>query len=181
MQNPQVIHLVSNSFTHPDNTANSFKVSYNVPFDLTDKKVALIEASLTKSNANVLNEAIIVKSHRPPVKKYAGFMTNNVSHIASEDVSSWEKFFQLLATPIKDSDGSTIIHMSSTLRASKKLVRFVINNSSNHKVKIKTSSTLNPHEGWGWQGTNFLFKAYNPVTTSFSVVKQHVEFTLKKI
>ena len=39
----KVIYLVSNSFTHPKNTASSFKVRYNVPFDLTGTKVALIE------------------------------------------------------------------------------------------------------------------------------------------
>ncbi len=93
MQNSRVLHLVSNSFTHPDNTASSFKVSYNVPFDLTGKKVALIDVGLTKSGSNVLNEAITIKSHIPPTKKYSTFVRNNATHIVSEERSPWEKFF----------------------------------------------------------------------------------------
>ena len=97
MQNPKVIHLVSNSFMHPKNTASSFKVSYNVPFDLTGKNVALIDIGLTKSSSNVLNETIAIKSHIPPLKKYSTVISNNVTLIASEEINTWENFFKYLA------------------------------------------------------------------------------------
>ena len=56
MNHTKVLHLLSNSFTHPENTASSFKVSYNVPFDLRGRKIALVDATLTKAQDNVLQE-----------------------------------------------------------------------------------------------------------------------------
>ena len=104
MQNSKVIHLVSNSFTHTENIASSFKVSYNVPFDLTGKKVARTDIGLTKSSSNVLNETITIKSHIPPTKKYNTAVSNNATLIASEEINTWENFFQVLRTTIKDID-----------------------------------------------------------------------------
>ena len=61
----KLLHLVSNSFTHPENSASSFKVSYNVPFDLRGRKIALMDATLTKAQDNVLQEKIIfTKSYK---------------------------------------------------------------------------------------------------------------------
>ena len=68
MDTAKVIHLVSNAPEHPENTSNSFKVSYNVPFDLAKKQVALIDATITKARGNVDDE----KSHLhllPSMKK----------------------------------------------------------------------------------------------------------------
>ena len=58
MNNSSVIHLVNNAPEHPENTAAQFKVSYNLPFDLTGKKIALIDASFTKAQNNVLGEKL---------------------------------------------------------------------------------------------------------------------------
>ena len=84
MQNSKVIHLMSNSFMHPKNTASSFKVSYNIPFDLTGKKLLLsIDIGLMKLSSNVLNETIAIKSHIPPLKKNSTVISNNVTLITS--------------------------------------------------------------------------------------------------
>ena len=56
-----VIHLASNATEHPENTAAQSKVSYNTPFDLTGKKVALIDASFTKAQNNVLGEKLLLQ------------------------------------------------------------------------------------------------------------------------
>ena len=56
MNHAKVLHLVSNSFTHPKNTDSSFKVSYNVLFDLRGRKIALVDATLTKAQDNVLQK-----------------------------------------------------------------------------------------------------------------------------
>ena len=69
----KVLHLVSNSFTHPENTASSFKVSYIVPFDLWGRKIALVDATLTKAQDNVLQEKIpFTKSYK--TKKHASHL-----------------------------------------------------------------------------------------------------------
>ena len=60
MDTAKVIHLVSNAPEHPENTSNSFKVSYNVPFDLTGKQIALIDATVTKARGNVDDEKLTI-------------------------------------------------------------------------------------------------------------------------
>ena len=52
-----IIHLVSNSLAHPENMASNFKISYNEPFDLCGKRVALVDATFTKSQPNILQES----------------------------------------------------------------------------------------------------------------------------
>ena len=180
MQNSKVIHLVSNSFTHPKNTASSFKVSYNVPFDLTGKKVALIDIGLTKSSSNVLNETIAIKSHIPPLKKYSTVISNNATLIASEEINTWEKFFQVLGTSVKDLDGNDIVDISTTLNKPGKLVRYVIGNGSTGLLRIKISSALNSSVGWILQRNALTFRYYNLRTQSQSATKEHIELELKK-
>ena len=63
MNHTKVLHLICNSFTHPKNTASSFKVSYNVPFDLRGRKIALVDATLTKAQENVLQEKLHLRNH----------------------------------------------------------------------------------------------------------------------
>ena len=65
MNQIKVLHLVSNSLTHPENSANSFKVSYNAPFDLRRRKITLVDVTLTKAQDNVLQENItFTKSYK---------------------------------------------------------------------------------------------------------------------
>ena len=61
MNTSPVIHLVSNSLAHPENMASNFKVSYNVPFDLCGKHVALVDATFTKLQPHILQESITFK------------------------------------------------------------------------------------------------------------------------
>ena len=68
MNTSPVIHLLSNSLAHPENMASNFKVSYNVPFDLRGKHIALVDATFTKSQPNILQESITFKFH-PKNKK----------------------------------------------------------------------------------------------------------------
>ena len=70
MEPPQVIHLVSNAPEHPENTASKFKVSYNLPFSLKNKKIALIDATFTKSQQNVLEEKIKFQFDETPKSYY---------------------------------------------------------------------------------------------------------------
>ena len=168
MQNFKVVHLVSNSFTHPGNTASFFKVSYNVPFNLTGKKVALIDIGLTKSSSNVLNETIAIKSHIPPLKKYSTIISNNATLIAAEEINIWERFFQVL------------VDISTTLNKSSKIVRYTIANGSTGLLRIKTSSSLNSNVGWILQRSTNTFRYYNLHTRTQSATKECVELELKK-
>ena len=83
-----------------------------------------------QSSSNVLNETIAIKSHIPPLKKYSTVISSNVTLIMSEEIDTWEKFFQVLGTSVKDLDGSNTIDVSTTLNKPGKLVRYVIGNGS---------------------------------------------------
>ena len=76
MENSKVIHLVSNSLKHPENTATNFKISYDVPFDLRGKKLALVDASFTKMNWNIVDEEIVF--HFPGQEGTATFIIPNL-------------------------------------------------------------------------------------------------------
>ena len=60
-KNSRVLYLASNSSHHPENTASSFKVTFNEPFNLAGKEIALISASLTKAQQNVLDETVEIE------------------------------------------------------------------------------------------------------------------------
>jgi hypothetical protein len=61
----QTLTLKSNSLTADDNHAGVFKINYNNQLDFTGRKVALINASLTKAQANVSNEKITISQEKP--------------------------------------------------------------------------------------------------------------------
>ena len=65
-----------------------------------------------KSSSNVLNETIAIKSHIPPLKKYSMVINNNVTLVASEEINTWENFFQVLGISVKDLDGNNIVTIS---------------------------------------------------------------------
>jgi hypothetical protein len=56
----QTLTLKSNSLTADDNHAGVFKINYNNQLDFTGRKVALINASLTKAQANISNEKLTI-------------------------------------------------------------------------------------------------------------------------
>ena len=100
MNHTKALHLVRNSFTHPKNTASSFKVSYSVPFDLWGRKIALVDATLTKAQDNVLQEKITFtksyKTKKCPIKKLKKF--NHTSHLITlpNIENSWDNLFKLM-------------------------------------------------------------------------------------
>ena len=70
MNTSPVIHFVSNSLTYPENMASNFKISYSVSFNLRGKRIALVDATFTKSQPNILQESITIKFH--PKNKKSG-------------------------------------------------------------------------------------------------------------
>ena len=67
-----VLHLVSNSDTFEDNMASDFKIAYNNALDLTGKKIALVDITLTKAQENVLDEVIVVTDLKGEEQVYYG-------------------------------------------------------------------------------------------------------------
>ena len=107
--------------------------------------------------------------------------SNNATLIVSEEINTWENFFQVLGTLVKDLDSSDIIDISTTLNKPGKLVRYVIGNGSTGLLRIKISSALNLSVGWILQRNALTFCYYNLCTQSQSATKEHVELELKKI
>ena len=136
----KVLHLVSNSFSHPENTASSFKVSYNVPFDLRGRKVALVDATLTKAQENVLQEKItftkfykVKKSQTITSKKF-----NQASHLSAlpNVESSWINLFKLLHGNIRI-NGQSGISIESVYESATKNVTFIITNRSSSDITLQ--------------------------------------------
>ena len=127
MNHTKVLHLVSNSFTHPENTASSFKVSYNVPFDLRGRKIALVDATLTKAQDNVLQEKITFtksyKTKKRPIKKLKKF--NHASHLITlpNIENSWNNLSKLMHGDII-ANGQPVISIASDYESATKKCDF---------------------------------------------------------
>ena len=152
MNQIKVLHLVSNSFTHPENTASSFKVSYNVPFDLSGRKIALVDATLTKAQDNVLQEKItLTKSYKlkkRQVKKLKKF--NQASHLVTlpHIESSWNNLFNLIAGEI-NVNGHPIVSITSEYESTTKNVTFSITNKTSSKITLQYFTNYrNSIKGW---------------------------------
>lgn len=113
MASAGVRYLVSNSLTHPDNTPGNFKISYNEPFDMTGKKIALVNATLTKSAYNVFNEAMTVTF--PPLKEKvlpARIITIN----SPENFRKHTNFIEEITTVFPDHNGELLFEIKTKLR-----------------------------------------------------------------
>ena len=106
MNTSPVIHLVSNSLAHPENTASNFKVSYNVPFDLRGKRIALVDATFTKSQPNILQESITFKFH-PKNKKSDTTIQVNLAPDQTEPLRSMVNMFGSYTSELKQEDGNS--------------------------------------------------------------------------
>ena len=93
MDTAKVIHLVSNAPEHPENTSNSFKVSYNVPFDLTGKQVALIDATVTKARGNVDDEKLTITFTSGSTKEIAAKIEGPLVSPTFRDAPFIKNFF----------------------------------------------------------------------------------------
>ena len=152
MNHTKVLHLVSNSFTHPENTASSFKVSYNVPFDLRGRKIALVDATLTKAQDNVLQEKITFtksyKTKKRPIKKLKKF--NHASHLITlpNIENSWDNLFKLMHGDII-ANGQPVISIASDYESATKNVTFTIVNKTSSEVTLQYYTNYkNPIKGW---------------------------------
>jgi hypothetical protein len=119
MDTCNVVHLVSNSHIHPDNKSHEFKVSFNQPFDLSGKQVALTDITLTKSQPNVLNEKITFSFQTPKPK--ASTNIKEVQLLGSYpkpalSKRSWkdfkQTFFDSLGSSVKTPEGQDLMKVS---------------------------------------------------------------------
>ena len=149
MNQSQVIHLVSNSLTHPENTASNFKVSYNVPFDLTGKKIALVDATLTKSQPNVLQEKFefsFFDKTKKATKPTLGALT-----LPAQDKSFAGKYFsQGFTRDLRD--GNDKILMKSVIEGNEgESIKLRITNVSGFPAMVTYFSEFRPQAVYSWQ------------------------------
>ena len=144
MNNSNVIHLVNNAPEHPENTAAQFKVSYNTPFDLTGKKIALIDASFTKAQNNVLGEKITIKSYAHPIKACTLLTT------ASTDAWTNETdFFQRFNTTAMD-ESREIANVTYEYTEATRLLKVNIKNLGDVIVYVTVRATLRSADSNYW-------------------------------
>ena len=148
MNTSPVIHLVSNSLAHPENTASNFKVSYNVPFDLRGKRVALVDATFTKSQPNILQESITFKFH-PKNKKSDTTIQVNLAPDQTEPLRSMVNMFGSYTSELKQEDGTVLMKSTCTYTASTKEVKINVINLSNYEAKVIFCKS-NSSEVFGW-------------------------------
>ena len=152
MNTSPVIHLVSNSLAHPENMASNFKVSYNVPFDLCGKRFALVDATFTKSQPNILQENITFKFH--PKNKKSGTTIQD----QTEPLRFMVNMFGLYTSELKQEDGTVLMKSTCTYTASTKEVKISVINLSNYEAKvIFCKSNSNGVFGWVLQDTSLAF------------------------
>ena len=157
MNQIKVLHLVSNSFTHGENTASSFKVSYNVPFDLRGRKIALVDATLTKAQDNVLQEKMtFTKSYKikkRQVKTMKKF--NQASHLITlpNIENSWSNLIKLMHGNI-NANSRPAISIASKYESTTKNVTFTIVNKTSSDITLQYYTNYkNPIKGWNLLAT----------------------------
>ena len=136
MNNSSVIHLVNNAPEHPENTAAQFKVSYNLPFDLTGKKIALIDASFTKAQNNVLGEKITVKSYSDPIK-----FVKNLTYASTDTWTDETVFFKRFNTTVMN-EGRELAKVTYEFTEATRLLTINIKNSRGGIVYVTVRATV---------------------------------------
>ena len=132
MEKSNIIHLVSNAPEHPENTASQFKVSYNTPFDLTGKKIALIDASFTKAQNNVLGEQVTLSMFGPPIKYVVDLM-----HKPNDRWINKEEFCKRFNRFVRDENGKLLVETRYFIDEEEPHVaNVVILNKSRHKIVV---------------------------------------------
>ena len=145
MDSSKVIHLVSNAPEHPENTSSSFKVSYNVPFDLTGKQIALVDATVTKAKANVDNEKITF-TFTPKYEKRKGPMKSYNITAGANGTTSAEQYFSKLnksETVMGDKLFETVAKFNKT----KDTLEMEVYNYSDGDLYLKVNSHDDPTKG----------------------------------
>ena len=111
MDTSQVVHLVSNSPLHPENTASNFKVSYNVPFDFHGKRVVLVDVAFTKSQPNILQENITFK-FLPKNKKINKAKQINLAPKHTELPTFMNDVFTSYTGKLQQEDGTVLVKLT---------------------------------------------------------------------
>ena len=108
MENQDVLILSSNSMTHAQNKAERFMVNYNVPFDMTGKKVALVSATMTKSQPNITDEdAIEIVFPQVKFNPSTSNFKHDLTEFKGEGVESWKGAYGLAKRFNVDNDRYT--------------------------------------------------------------------------
>ena len=137
MASPQVIHLVSNDLEHPENTAAKFKVSYNVPFDLKGKKIALIDATFTKSQENVKEEAITFEFlNRQRTDISQKFTFTPALKPWDSSLTNMKDFFKRFNQSFKMNDGVKLGKITYTYFEERKQLRITVYNQSAAEARV---------------------------------------------
>ena len=137
MASPQVIHLVSNASEHPENTAAKFKVSYNVPFDLKGKKIALIDATFTKSQDNVKEEGIkfeFLRRQKTNISEKINF--SPIKQPWDSSIANMQDFFKRFTHTIISKDGTKLVKMTHNYDAPTALLHVTVHNQSATQAKV---------------------------------------------
>jgi hypothetical protein len=140
---PSALYLISNSLTNPNNTAGNFSVLYNTPLNLTGKKIALANATFTKGQSNVLEEAITVAFKQPAVQIEKGPATtiNLANDVVARGPRNWANFFDWLNRDFLNS-----ISVRTEFSTTTKKATTVVKNLSDFECEVSVHTDV-PH-GW---------------------------------
>lgn len=135
MTSTSVRYLVSNSLSHPENTAANFKVTFKEPFDLTGKRIALVNATLTKAEANVLEEKIVFNFKPQPIKLKGEKVSVNIADFSLLPLlTNWQQFFHRYNKTLSAPDNSPYFEVKSKV-VGKKVV-FTVTNHTDYNLLI---------------------------------------------
>jgi hypothetical protein len=101
------LYLASNSLTDSKNTSGKFNIHYNKPLNLTGKKIALIGATFTKGQSNVMEEEILVDFiAQTNLQIGPSSRINLASRSISKQPKNWNDFFRNFALDMYSSGNS---------------------------------------------------------------------------
>jgi hypothetical protein len=166
-----VLYLASNSLTNPRNTSGEFSVLYNNPMNLSGKKVALVSATFTKGQANVLEEKITVDFKPSNEKRKGKMLKTNLATIASNTtppLRSWADFFgrfpSNLTTPGKIRN--KLVSLVTKFDASTNVAEITVSNHSQFECGVSYLRDMVGHSGWTTSHTT----AHEQVLEGMSVI-----------
>ena len=153
----KVIHLVSDVNEHPENTAADFKVSFNTPFSLKGKRIALIDATLTKSNFNIWNDGIgFIYMQRRQVLDVVDEPFIVSKRPWTRSITTPEAFFQRFTQEFKARRGGTpklLGKCEHTLSRNGRFLRIKFFNETDYEAIINIDSTKwNVNDPYGRTG-----------------------------
>lgn len=164
MNNVQVLHLVSNSTTFPSNTANEFKINFNTPFDLTGKQVALVNATMTKAQSNIMEEKISFKFFPPR----GPLVAKDFAPGESSDLITEEQYYNRFTGNLTSENGQVLMTSKATykIRSAEALpntLTIMVENKTDYEAKIQyyyfNEAQLEADKGW--QRSNFGTRTLN--------------------